>query len=134
MVPRNEDGDNSQLNSENLAQIRQEVLALHRDVLQAVRYLSVMAAGISALRGLAAQMQARLAPPPPPAAAPVGERHAQHCHSCGARVTRHPAEAGVLLLCPVCGWSEFVARDGQEIAEVRPDPVPPCPRTNHWAA
>lgn len=131
MIPHNSNDDNGQSNSESLAQIRQEVLSLHRDVLQAVRYLSMMVAGINELRGLAAQVQARLVPLPP---STTSERHAQRCHSCGARVTRHPAEAGVLLLCPVCGWSEFVARDGQEMAEVHPDPVPPCPRGNHWAA
>jgi len=46
-----------------------------------------------------------------------------HCHNCGAPVTAHPAPSGQLLLCPSCGWSEFVSRDGRESCEVQPDRV-----------
>lgn len=133
MIPQSEiDEKNPQSNS-NDADIRREILALHNDLAQAMRYLGMIASAVSDLRGFTAQLAARL---PSGAAAPAAHPtpQAQRCHACGAEVTRHPAPAGVLLLCSRCGWSEFVARDGSETAEVRPEAVPPCPTTNTWAA
>lgn len=112
-----------------LQQIRQEIAALNREIVSVTRYLQVIASAVSDIRGLEAQAAA--APTVVPAHASV---NSQRCHACGAQVSRHPAEAGVLLLCPVCGWSEFIERDGHETSEVRPEQAPPGPRTNHWAA
>lgn len=55
-----------------------------------------------------------------------------HCHNCGAPVTAHPAPSGQLLLCPSCGWSEFVTRDGRESCEVQPDRVPLIQPPHGW--
>jgi len=55
-----------------------------------------------------------------------------HCHNCGAPVSAHPASSGQLLLCPACGWSEFVSRDGHEYCEVQPDRVPMIPQPHGW--
>ncbi len=55
-----------------------------------------------------------------------------HCHNCGAPVSAHPAASGQLLLCPACGWSEFVGNDGHEFCEVQPDRVPLIPSPHGW--
>lgn len=55
-----------------------------------------------------------------------------HCHNCGAPVSAHPAASGQLLLCPSCGWSEFVSRDGHEYCEVQPDRVPMIQQPHGW--
>ncbi|WP_291722462.1 hypothetical protein [Magnetospirillum sp. 64-120] len=55
-----------------------------------------------------------------------------HCHNCGAPVAAHVAASGQLLLCPACGWSEFVSRDGRESSEVQPDRVPLIPTPHGW--
>ena len=123
-----QDDSNSQLLLQEVRQIHQEMTNMHRDVLHAMRYLAAIASGIRDIRGFEAKIAS--APAQVPAHAAI---NTQRCHSCGATLSRHPAQAGVLLLCPTCGWSEFVEHDGHETAEVSPQTAPPGPQNRHWA-
>lgn len=94
----------------DVALLRQEVRDLRRQLLNIVRYVN-------------AHM-----PPHPPEALP----DRRHCHDCGAPLSHHRAQAGELLLCTACGWSEFVSRDGHEYCEIHPDQVPYLPPHPSW--
>lgn len=99
--------------AEEIALLRLEVRELRHELLNAVRYLTT-----SMKRQAAAAHQS----------------NTRQCHACGGPLNHHPAQTGELLLCPACGWSEFVSRDGHEYCEVQPDPVPPTTTAPPWAA
>lgn len=130
MLPRNDDSRGDSATSEDIALMRRELHDLHQEIQKSLHYLSAVVSVVKDLRASQTRITASLGIDK----AVVINRNAQHCHACGAPVTRHPAQAGVLLLCTACGWSEFIDRDGRESSEVRPDPVPPSPQRNHWAA
>ena len=130
MLPHNDGSNTDKSTSGEVALMRQELHDLRQDILKSLHYLSAV---VSAINGLRAS-QARMADHLGIDTTAIVNRNTQHCHACGGPVTRHPAEAGVLLLCSACGWSEFIDRAGRESSEVRPDSVPPSPQRNHWAA
>lgn len=113
MIPRNTLPDKTPDTAEEITLLRREVHELRRELLNAVRYLTT-----------------HMHPHSDTAQRP----ETRFCHSCGGPLSHHPAESGELLLCPACGWSEFVSRNGRECCEVRPDPVPPTPGNPPWAA
>lgn len=99
--------------AEEIALLRLEVRELRHELLNAVRYLTT-----------SMKRQATAA----------HRSNTLQCHACGGPLSHHPAQTGELLLCPACGWSEFVSRDGHEYCEVQPDPVPPVTTAPPWAA
>ncbi|MBR9972017.1 hypothetical protein [Magnetospirillum sulfuroxidans] len=132
MIPlRNDDSINANI-CDDVTHMRQELRAIHMEIQKTLQCVSELVSAINDIRTSQAQISARLGV----AAAIQAKRKedTSHCHACGGPVTRHPAEAGTLLLCPACGWSEFIGRDGRESSEVRPDVAPFCSRHNPWAA
>lgn len=118
--------DNTEVLNKDIAALRQEVAQLHGELRGAMRHLSAILSSLQDIRGFEARTSSVLAHLDAEAGA-VQARvsdNTSRCHACGARVTRHPAEAGDLLLCPVCGWSAFVDRQGHEECEVRPTEPP----------
>jgi hypothetical protein len=132
MIPLNDDNSINSEICDTITHMQQELHAVHIDIQKTLNCFSDLVSAINEIRTSQAQISARLG-----VAATIQAKQKEdttHCHACGGPVTRHPAEAGTLLLCAACGWSEFISRDGRESSEVRPDVAPPCPRHSPWAA
>lgn len=123
--------DNHEVLSGDVAALRQEVAQLHGEMHGAMRQLAAILASLKDIRGFEEEASAHLA------ALQARERRLTaiptRCHACGAQVTRHPAEAGELLLCPVCGWSTFIDHHGHEENEVTPAEAPAGAAPGSWA-
>lgn len=119
----------------DIAALRSEVTQLHGELHSAMRHLSAILSSLEDIRGFEAETSSHLAHLDAGGAARTRVHdNATRCHSCGARVTRHPAEAGELLLCPVCGWSAFIDRQGYEDCEVRPTDAPQGRAGGTWTS
>lgn len=86
-----------------LSSVRQQTATALRVLSTLLRDLHAVRTDETTIRSALEDIAAHLSPPPtnqddPPTL----------CHVCGSHLTAHPAPAGTLLICPVCGASEFV--------------------------
>lgn len=95
-----------------MRQIHREVAELHREMSQALGGLATLVRALDAIN-IHDQSQ--------PGVTALQAR--QNCPSCGAKVEHHGAEAGDLIICRNCGWSEFVDANGAE-SDVHADMAP----------
>lgn len=91
-------------------ELRQEIELIYAAVKQTQLAVVALARSIEQLRGcdeetrtMVHTLQVSVCKPARPAAERI------HCDNCGAPLEHHHAEAGELLICSVCGWSDFVA-------------------------
>jgi hypothetical protein len=119
-----------------IAALRNDVYMLRREVLAALRSVTSALSEISDKKDLESQaryclvhLQSRL-----DHLTATRQPDRLHCHVCGAPTVRHAAEAGELVCCGSCGWSEFITFDGAELSASSPE-CPPCsPAPPAWTA
>ena len=133
------------LDTQTNAQLRREVHALRREMVQMRRDMAMAFQAMTNLLlevkgGQMAELQSAhhleqiLGDMQYRPIQPVVTADTSHCHVCGGPLEHHGAQAGQLLLCPSCGWSEFVGRDGLSSNEVRPDDVPMTVNAQNWVS
>lgn len=86
-----------------IKQIGREIAELQHQIHLAVGSLAELARRFDALEPIGAPVKCG------------AETHSHDvCKSCGTKLEHHGAEAGDLLICRNCGWSEFVDTEGAE--------------------
>jgi len=97
-----------------LRELREEMDLIYSVVKQTQLAVLTLARSIEQLRGcdegthdMVRELQEAMRPSAGKPPAPL------HCASCGSHLDHHRAEAGEFLICPTCGWSDFVAADGE---------------------
>lgn len=103
-----------------LRELREEIDQIYATVKQTQMAVLLLARSIEQLRDCDASARQPVRAPLSPAS----------CGNCGSHLDCHHAEAGDLLICPVCGWSDFVAFDGDQPkvpAAMAERPVTPIP-------
>lgn len=102
------------ITSEDVRELREEIDMIFAAVKQTQSAVVMLARSIEQLRGcdedtrhLVQDLNEALRPPTRVPAVRTS------CANCGSHIVHHAAEAGEFLICPTCGWSDFVAADGE---------------------